>query len=140
MLKSYDRGITINCILDERLKNVIKLQKAIEEGTLSIDSFECNNPSSPDNVICLLSSFLFAASHLGDIDAKVKSLPRLEDGGIDFLTLEQNPQWFDPILSDPAGGFIIPDHQVRKKYFKIRTALYRVLWDLSYHSKLFSKQ
>lgn len=64
----------------------------------------------------------------------LKSVPRNFDGGIDDIVFREMISSASNILSDTTGGFMIPDHEVRKRYFAYRTVLYRTLWDLSYRT------
>ncbi|MBR1706777.1 MAG: hypothetical protein IJ721_08360 [Bacteroidales bacterium] len=130
---------TVDALLAARRENVDHLRKKMGEGSLSFDDFKSGNPSSPDNVLCLLSAFLFTVRSLDEdgkaSDVVMRSVPRGPDGSIDFAAVADLKRISGHILSDPIGGFVIPDPDIRRRYFACRTTLYRTLWDLSYRGR-----
>lgn len=127
----------LNAILEARSINIDILCKAICNYSLDYTKFASKNIFSPDNVVCLLSSFIICIDQLdreGKSKEVLKSVPRNFDGGIDDIVFREMISSASNILSDTTGGFMIPDHEVRKRYFAYRTVLYRTLWDLSYRT------
>ena len=127
----------MNAILDARRINIGGICEAIRDRSLDYTKFESKNLFSPDNVVCLLSSFIICTDQLdrmGKAKVMLKSVPRNADGSIDEVLFVEMLPFASNILSDTTGGFMIPDHEVRKQYFAYRTVLYRTLWDLSYRT------
>lgn len=142
LLESLDptdrlKSKAINCILEARKANISQLCNSIKNYSMDVSLFKSSNLNSPDNVICLLSAFLICVDELdghGNDGEGIKTVPRISCGKIDeelFRDMLSNSSY---ILADPTGGFMIPDHEVRKHFFAYSTVLYRTLWDLSYRS------
>lgn len=127
----------LSSILKARSENIEQLCDAIENYSMDVSLFKSRNVYSPDNVVCLLSAFLKCVDKLDyegrDADV-IMTLPRDGEGKIDEGLFRDIIPNACNILADPTGGFMIPDHEVRKRYFAYRTVLYRTLWDLSYKS------
>lgn len=135
--KELTNSQILNSVLKARSENIEQLCDAIENYSMDVSLFMSNNVHSPDNVVCLLSAFLKCVDKLDyeeRDDDVIITLPRDEEGKIDEALLRDILPNACNILADPTGGFMIPDHDVRKRYFAYRTVLYRTLWDLSYQS------
>lgn len=128
----------IKNILSSRKINIDNCVFQIENDCyLDINSFASGNHFSPDNTISLLNAFLIAIDNLdreGKDNIMINTLPRDKKGEIDFPLVKELASCSSNILADPSGGFVIPDHAIRKKYNSYRTLLYRTLWDMSYVS------
>ena len=127
----------ISAFLARRKEKTDAMKNAFEHFDIAPDHYSAQ-VTSPDNIVCLLHAFLLIIHDL-DYDGKdhpyVHTLIREEDSrDIDLEKTKQYACVSSNILADPTGGFVIPDHACRKKYFGYLTCLYRTLWDLSYKS------
>lgn len=93
---------------------------------------------SPDYGICLLHAFLCETMEL-DLykkkDPVIKSVPRDVDGNKHHILKEVLDNMTN-MPTDPFGGLLIPDFSIRKRYFSLRTTLYRSMW----HYKMISEK
>lgn len=117
----------------ERREKLIKIMKKKFENSCLIVAE--NNISDADFIICLFNAYLRCLIELDKDEKVVKSLPRNEIGTIvDNLTIEDTDSksaLFDNmagLLSDVTGGFFVPSSVTRKKYFQLKTTLYKCLW------------
>lgn len=128
----------VSIILGSRIKHIDSIVTSIEDGSFDGSVFD-DSLNSPDNTISLMSAFLILIDNLdrdkGNKDIVAYTVPRnYKSGDIDYAILESILPYASNILADPIGGFVIPNHEIRKTYFAYRTLLYRSLWDLSYRS------
>ena len=89
-------------------------------------------------IICLFGAFLRSVYELDysiNTDSKIKSIPRDSEGKINRV-MEIIPgtknDLYDNIIQipvDTTGGFFIPSSNIRRQYFRLRTTLYRSLWN-----------
>ena len=125
----------ISAFIDRRKEKIDTLKAAFENLDIRPELYPAQ-VTSPDNIVCLLHAFLLVIHDL-DFDGKdhpyVHSLIRAEDTReIDLGKTKRYASVSSHILADPTGGFVIPDHAHRKKYFAYLTCLYQTLWDMSY--------
>lgn len=141
--------LDIQKILDERQKTIKEMQIRFRQGTLIQ---ECNNDVSNNEltfIICLFAAFLKTVFTLdyGEgmdfIDSPVKSVPRdcegrvIKDALLNFANTEENRKKMIHILVDTTGGFFIPSAEYRQIYFKLRTTLYKSLWNYRFVNEKF---
>ena len=85
-----------------------------------------------------MNAFLIVIDNLdrkGKSRIETYTVPRdFKNGEIDYDVLQEILPLSSNILADPTGGYIIPNHAIRKEYFSYRTLLYRTLWNLSYRT------
>lgn len=89
-------------------------------------------------IICLFGAFLRSVYELDysvNANSKIKSIPRDSEGKINKV-MEIIPgtknDLYDNIIQipvDTTGGFFIPSSNIRSQYFRLRTTLYRSLWN-----------
>lgn len=132
----------LSTIIETRKAHVDSMVYQMENGTFD-DSFYDRNLNSPDNTISLMNAFLIVIDHLDCMGDRrnilTYTVPRNYDNGeIDYEVLQELRPYSSNILADPIGGFIIPDHAIRKKFFAYRTLLYRTLWNMSFLSSAFN--
>lgn len=135
--KPSETSEILDIILTNRDKFVKRLVSHIEDGSFDDTIFD-EFLHSPECTISLMNAFLIVIDNLdrkgkGKIDTY--TVPRdYKTGDIDYDVLQEILPLASNILADPIGGFIIPNHDIRKEYFSYRTLLYRTLWNLSYKS------
>lgn len=75
------------------------------------------------------------------LELPIKCLPRDCDGMISDVMEIKNGRKNDVydnmtrILVDTTGGFFVPSSKIRRKYFRLRTAFYRSLWNYCFMYK-----
>lgn len=93
---------------------------------------------SPDYGICLLHAFLCETIDLDFYkkqDPVIKSVPRDVNGNKHHIIKDVLDNMIN-MPTDPFGGLLIPDFSIRKRYFSLRTTLYRSMW----HYKMISEK
>lgn len=115
-----------------RGKLIDEMKTAFEANSLVIAE---NDIMDTDFVICLFSTYLRCLIELDQHNNVVKSLPRNNTGAVvDNLAIEDTrskPVLFENmtgLLSDITGGFFVPSSATRKRYFQLKTTLYKSLW------------
>ena len=95
-----------------------------------------SNVTNMDFIICLFNAYMRCLIELDQHQNVVKSLPRNDRGTIvDNLTIENISSKsalygnMTGMLSDVTGGFFVPSAATRKKYFQLKTTLYKSLWN-----------
>lgn len=135
--KPSDIYDTLNILLASRNRFVNSLATHIEDGSFD-DSVFKDFLKSPECTISLMNAFLVVIDNLdrkGKRRIETCTVPRdYKNGEIDYDVIQEILPLSSNILADPIGGYIIPDHSIRKEYFSYRTLLYRTLWNLSYRS------
>lgn len=135
--KPSDVNDILNLLLVNRDRFVKSLATHIEDGSFD-DSVFNSFLKSPECTISLMNAFLVVIDNLdrkGKSRIETSTVPRdYKNGEIDYDVIQEILPLSSNILADPIGGFIIPDHAIRKEYFSFRTLLYRTLWNLSYRS------
>ena len=95
-----------------------------------------SNITNTDFIICLFNAYMRCLIELDKHNNVVKSLPRNDTGTIvDNLAIDNafsTPTLYGnmtSLLSDVTGGFFVPSATTRKKYFQLKTTLYKSLWN-----------
>ncbi len=92
-------------------------------------------------IICLFGAYLRAVYELDNADnpeSFIKCIPRDRVGAISkVMGVDQGADnviyhHMVKIPVDTTGGFFIPSFYARKQYFRLRTALYRSMWNYRY--------
>lgn len=118
--------------LIRREKLIKGMKRKFETSHLIVE----NNITDTDFVICLFNAYMRCLFELDLHEKTVKSLPRNSDGTIvDDLVIKNASsksslyENMTGLLSDVTGGFFIPSETTRKKYFQLKTTLYKSLWN-----------
>lgn len=117
--------------LSERKIMTEKMASAFKQGRLMQKSAQ----SSKDYLICLFYAYLKALYELDNPSQPIKSIYRQNDGDIFVFSCPDRDYYYSNsinILIDPTGGFFVPSSDIRKEYFRLRTVLYRNLWNYRY--------
>jgi len=127
--RNLDRGEEMESIMKKWLAEIGGIENAIKKST----SITFNkNSTNTHCILMLFGAFARVVDGYLDPDKPLKSVVidrnRKKEGKIDVRT----KKLWAKILSDPIGGFIIPDSNDRGKLFAQTTCFYRALWDLSY--------
>ena len=124
--------IVDNC-LNRRKAVVCQMEQRFEKGQLVTAT---KSLSDIEYVIGIFQAYMNCLYRLDRHDKSIKVIPRDEGGGVRnvlAITKEtKNSLLYDNmigILSDVTGGFFVPSAQTRKDYFRLRTTLYRSLWN-----------
>lgn len=121
-----------------------RIQKRNQQITIMKESFNQGHlvkniqEGSNDYIICLFYAYLEALYELDNHEKPIKSLPRNANGTVIEFPESERKSFFSNsinILVDPTGGFFIPSSEIRKKYFQLRTVLYRSLWNYRFTDK-----
>ena len=111
------------------------MKNDFKEGALVVNKDKGAN----DFIMCLFYAYLDVLCDLDCHDNIVKSIPRTINGKVRAMQNDKGeelvPGFYDTsikVLIDPTGGFFVPQSEVRKKYFQLRTVLYRSLWNYRY--------
>lgn len=127
----------LDLFLANRDRFVTSLAAHIENGSFD-DSVFNGFLKNPECTIDLMNAFLIVIDNLdrkGKSRIETYTVPRdFKNGEIDYDVLQEILPLSSNILADPTGGYIIPNHAIRKEYFSYRTLLYRTLWNLSYRT------
>lgn len=118
-----------------RKKRIEEMKNDFKEGALVVNKDKGAN----DFIMCLFYAYLDVLCDLDCHDNIVKSIPRTINGKVRAMQNDKGeelvPGFYDTsikVLIDPTGGFFVPQSEVRKKYFQLRTVLYRSLWNYRY--------
>ena len=118
----------------ERRENLIQIMKNKFESSCLIVAE--SNITNTDFIICLFNAYMRCLIELDKHNNVVKSLPRNDTGTIvDNLAIDNafsTPTLYGnmtSLLSDVTGGFFVPSATTRKKYFQLKTTLYKSLWN-----------
>lgn len=119
--------------LNRREKLIGDMKTAFEKSNLIVAK---NIITDTDFVTCLFNAYMRCLIELDKQNKAVKSLPRNDEGTIvNNMTTEniysESNIYEDlaELLSDVTGGFFIPSATSRKKYFQLKTTLYKSLWN-----------
>ena len=135
-----DKAIKDKIIVEEgvrkRMQAIGYMEDKFKQGELII----CDeNLSETDFIISLFYAYMKCLYGLVQPDKVIKSIPRNKDGLVlDNLKIENvltKSELYDnmsAVLSDVTGGFFVPSASMRKKYFQLKTTLYRSLWNQRY--------
>lgn len=141
----YNENCISNLSVNDDAKKEVtaRVMSRVSRATIMADNINngalvaANNESQHNYIMCLFYAYLKVVYELDGYNKSIKSVPREPDGSImDILDVKKNndksKNYYDEsigILIDPTGGFFIPSSNIRKKYFQIRTVLYRSLWN-----------
>lgn len=126
-------GVFVGSCLEKRRIVVEKMENLFNSGKLVIVG---ENLSDTDYIICLFQAYMNCLYQLDNHNRIIKTLPRDEKGLIREIIENKNGVektiLFDNMINitaDVTGGFFVPLAQTRKEYFRLRTTLYRSLWN-----------
>ena len=130
-IKKTSAEITLEGL--ERREDIINDMKAkFEKHSLIVAE---NNITDTDYIICLFNAYMRCLIELDQHQNVVKSLPRDDTGAImDDLVINHAYtksalyENMTGLLSDVTGGFFVPSSTTRKRYFQLKTTLYKSLW------------
>lgn len=123
--------------LKEREDTIKEMAAYLKDGAL-IQEEEVNSSNEYSFLICLLSAFLRAVYDLdytSETECPIKCIPRDRNGAVsDVMSIKKDERAnvYDQsiqVLVDTTGGFFIPSSKSRRQYFRLRTTLYRSLWN-----------
>ena len=122
------RGLSVNGDCQKLINGILIKNEGDENGEFSFLIHLCNTYL---NSVCLLD--------FEDSDKlAIKCVPRDSDGKINNIMEVDKPQSHSiyenmiRIPVDTTGGFFVPSAATRRKYFSLRTAFYRSLWNYRY--------
>ena len=133
-IEMEDIEIEMKGRMEERKTCITTMIEAFKEGHLVIDV----EKGSRDYIICLFYAYLETLYEMDNNDKSIKSIPRNSKGDVIEFTDSKKEDFFSnsiSVLVDPTGGFFVPSSEIRKKYFQIRTVLYRSLWNYRFTNK-----
>ncbi len=123
----------MNDALEKRERIINRMIEDFKKGVLVDDN---DDVSVTDFIICLFNAYLRCLIELEQPEKAIKSLPRNDEGTIvDNLAIKDPPSMsalygeMTGLLSDVTGGFFVPSAVTRKKYFRLKTTLYKSLWN-----------
>ena len=123
----------MNDALEKRERIIGRMREDFEKGVLVIDNEDI---SVTDFIICLFNAYMRCLIELEQPEKAIKSLPRNDKGTIVDNLVIKDPSSISTLygemtglLSDVTGGFFIPSSITRKKYFRLKTTLYKSLWN-----------
>lgn len=136
--KQFDlTKIKQNEIFDERESTITEMKKYFNNGWIIREASDSERKEY-SFIICLFNAFLRSVYELDfsvNTNCPIKCIPRDITGEI-HKTMEiipgENNDVFNRIIQipiDTTGGFFIPSSNSRKQYFRLRTTLYRSLWN-----------
>jgi len=118
--------------LQRREKIIEDMKAKFDENCLIVAG---NTITDTDYIICLFNAYMRCLIELDNDNKAVKSLPRDDTGAImDDLEMSHASsksalyENMTGLLSDITGGFFIPVSAIRKRYFQLKTTLYKSLW------------
>lgn len=143
--KKYDigeetRGYTADKKLAARKRRIGESQRPFRDFEFQLQPIaQTQKFATPEYLICLMVAFLremMALDFRGKGEkAIIRVVPRDKKGQkCDFIKRESASMVNMP--ADPFGGVLIPDMDIRKRYFAARSVFYRVLW----HYKLMAER
>lgn len=134
--KFYEPNRDEKDMIVERNDVTIEMMDSITKGIpIEWDKDTSDYNSRYTFLICLLRAYLYSV-YLIDYNGTtysgrpIKSIPRDKCGVINCI-MEDNDVYrkMIQIPIDTTGGFFIPSYTIRKHYFRLRTALYKSLWN-----------
>lgn len=126
-------------VLEKRAQVICQMEESFNESKL-ID-FTSFDVGRFEYLVCLLASYInvsFAIDVQSKQDVKMKLLPRNNEGDVHEVMCDRLISKADinmsNILVDSTGGFFVPSFETRGKYFVLRSAFYKSLWDYRFRS------
>ena len=126
-------GEIVKICLEERKKVVKKMEEQFEKGQLVTDN---DSLVDVEYIVSIFQAYMNCIYRLDQHDKPIRAVPRNKDDGRISKVLaiqdDKKSSLYDhmiSILSDATGGFFVPSAQTRKEYFRLRTTLYRSLWN-----------
>lgn len=123
----------MNDALEKRERIIDCMREDFEKGVLVVYN---DGVSVTDFIICLFNAYLRCLIELEQPEKAIKSLPRNDEGTIvDNLAIKDTSSMsalygeMTGLLSDVTGGFFVPSAVTRKKYFRLKTTLYKSMWN-----------
>lgn len=127
----------IKDIIKERENNMEMMKEYLNNGWIIREDSDLERYEY-SFIICLFGAFLRSVYELDfsvNTDSKIKSIPRDSEGKINKV-MEIIPRTKNDLYNnmiqipvDTTGGFFIPSSNIRRQYFRLRTTLYRSLWN-----------
>ena len=108
-----------------------KMKELLNKGELVVDE----TLSKEEYIICLFSAYLSSLYELDQPGKTIKSVPRDSSGVIRDLSRFSESDIKNQmlgVLADSTGGFFVPTETTRKKYFQLKTTLFRSLWNFRF--------
>lgn len=128
-----DSGEIVKICLEERKNVVKKMEDQFKEGQLVIAD---DSLADVEYVVGIFQAYMNCIYRLDQHEKPIRAVSRNKDDGCisNILAIKDNEKslLYDhmiSILSDATGGFFVPSAQTRKEYFRLRTTLYRSLWN-----------
>lgn len=126
-------------VLEKRSEVICEMEKAFDQSKLvEFTSFDVGRF---EYLVCLLASYInvsFAIDVQSKQDVRMKLLPRNNEGDVHEVmrnrSISKAGVDMSNILVDPTGGFFVPSFEIRGKYFVLRSAFYKSLWDYRFRS------
>ena len=126
-------------VLEKRSEVICEMEKAFDQSKLvEFTSFDVGRF---EYLVCLLASYInvsFAIDVQSKQDLRMKLLPRNNEGDVHEVmrnrSISKAGVDMSNILVDPTGGFFVPSFEIRGKYFVLRSAFYKSLWDYRFRS------
>ena len=126
-------GEMVKICLEERENVVKKMEDQFKEGQLVIAD---DSLTDVEYVVGIFQAYMNCIYRLDQHDRPIRAVPRNKDNGrisnVLVIKDDNKSPLYDlmiGILSDATGGFFVPSAQTRKKYYRLRTTLYRSLWN-----------
>lgn len=132
--ENVDKNKTGEFIRDRLLARnsvIKKMKELLNKGELVVDE----TLSKEEYIICLFSAYLSSLYELDQPDKTIKSVPRDSSGVIRDLSRFSESDIKNQmlgVLADSTGGFFVPTETTRKKYFQLKTTLFRSLWNFRF--------
>ena len=132
--ENVDKNKTGEFIRDRLLARnsvIKKMKELLNKGELVVDE----TLSKEEYIICLFSAQLSSLYELDQPGKTIKSVPRDSSGVIRDLSRFSESDIKNQmlgVLADSTGGFFVPTETTRKKYFQLKTTLFRSLWNFRF--------